>query len=202
MAADAEALRIFFVVLGILGIISLGTIVISVIGLWGMFKKAGEEGWKSIIPVYNLYTLMEIVGMSPVWLIVLIAVVVLSPIVQSLSAIFYLIVLYFSVILCGSIAKSFGKSEAFGFGLYFLSPIFYLILGVGSSKYLGKMPMKDPIMEFVDENILHKETTTKQSETTSKSTTSKTEKKSFCTNCGTKLDDDSQFCTSCGTKVD
>ena len=63
--------------------------------------------------------------------------------------------------------------------------------------------MKDPVMEFINENILHKDTpttdnTTKAQTTETKSTTSK---KSFCTNCGTKLDDDSAFCTNCGTKI-
>lgn len=29
--------------------------VLYVIGLWKMFEKAGEAGWKSIIPVYNIY---------------------------------------------------------------------------------------------------------------------------------------------------
>ena len=32
-----------------------------VIGQWRIFEKAGENGWKSLIPIYNVYILYKII---------------------------------------------------------------------------------------------------------------------------------------------
>ena len=36
--------------------------VLVIIGLWKIFTKAGEKGWKSLIPIYNVYILFKISG--------------------------------------------------------------------------------------------------------------------------------------------
>ncbi|MBR1762543.1 MAG: hypothetical protein IJ731_04170, partial [Eubacterium sp.] len=38
--------------------------ILSIIALWKIFEKAGEAGWKAIIPFYNAYTLVKIVDGS------------------------------------------------------------------------------------------------------------------------------------------
>ncbi|MFW6019995.1 MAG: signal peptidase I [Bacteroidales bacterium] len=38
----------------------------SVAGLWGMFEKAGEPGWKILIPLYNFYVWLKIID-KPLW---------------------------------------------------------------------------------------------------------------------------------------
>ena len=58
--------------------ISIGAIICSIIGKWKIFEKAGEEGWKAIIPVYNTYILCQITGTNPYWLIVVFAGALLS----------------------------------------------------------------------------------------------------------------------------
>ena len=40
--------------------ISVVVSILFVIGMWKMFAKAGEPGWASIIPFYNLYVLFKI----------------------------------------------------------------------------------------------------------------------------------------------
>lgn len=37
-----------------------------VVGLWGIFTKAGEAGWKILIPFYNLYIWLKIIK-KPLW---------------------------------------------------------------------------------------------------------------------------------------
>ena len=199
MDYDAQVLGVFFAMLIGLSLIAGVVAILSIVGLWKMFKKAGEEGWKSIIPIYNVYTLATIVGVSPWWILIVFATALISGVLPALSILGTAANIYFSVILCVSIARSFGKDDGFAVGLFFLSPIFYLILGCGSAEFQGKKPMKDPIMEFVDNEILHKETSTPEANVTEEKTTAPAEK--FCTNCGAKIDGDSSFCTSCGTKV-
>jgi hypothetical protein len=103
-------------------IIYLAIIVAVVAGWWQIFTKAGEAGWKAIIPIYNIVVLLEIVGRETWWVILF-----LIPIV---SFVMWIIVAL-------DLAKSFGRGTGFGIGLAFLSPIFGLILGFGSDTYRG-----------------------------------------------------------------
>ena len=96
--------------------------VLLVIAQWKMFKKAGEAGWKALIPFYNTYILCKIVDGKGIKFLLL-----LIPIVN----IVYLILLDIRM------AKAFGKGTGFIIGLIFLPNIFYLILGFGSAEYLG-----------------------------------------------------------------
>ena len=45
-------------------LIILAIYIIAIIGMWKMFEKAGREGWKSLIPFYNMYVLTEISGQN------------------------------------------------------------------------------------------------------------------------------------------
>lgn len=130
-AVDAMAASsIVEAVLGIIatmGIVMLVVGIISLIGMWKMFKKAGEPGWKCLIPIYNTITLLKIVGLSP-WLIL----VYFATIIPTIGA---LVVLGFTIYVMYRLAKSFGHGAGFTVGLLFLSPIFYCILGFGKSEY-------------------------------------------------------------------
>jgi hypothetical protein len=93
-----------------------------IVAMWKVFTKAGQPGWASIIPVYNLYVWCKIVG-RPWWWILL----MLIPFVNFIIA----------IILCIDMAKSFGKGAGFGIGLALLGIIFLPILGFGSAQYQG-----------------------------------------------------------------
>ena len=45
-------------------------VAIFIAGMWRMFSKAGQPGWASIVPVYNLVVLLQIAG-RPVWWLLL-----------------------------------------------------------------------------------------------------------------------------------
>ena len=97
--------------------------VIAVIaGWWMMFEKAGEAGWKSIIPIYNIIVLLKIVGREWWWVLLM-----LIPFVG----------LVIWIIVALDLAKVFGRGTGFAIGLMFLTPIFSLILGFGSDTYKG-----------------------------------------------------------------
>jgi hypothetical protein len=96
--------------------------VLVVAGWWMTFTKANEDGWKAIIPFYNLYVLLKIVGREGWWLIL-----------------FFIPIVNFVVWILVSIdlAKSFGQSGWFAVGLIFLPFVFAVILGFGSATYQG-----------------------------------------------------------------
>jgi len=103
-------------------IVGLLIALLVIVAMWKVFTKAGQPGWASIIPIYNLYVWCKIVG-RPWWWILL----MLIPVVNFIIL----------IILCIDMAKSFGKGAGFGIGLALLGIIFWPILGFGSAQYQG-----------------------------------------------------------------
>ncbi|MEK6477993.1 DUF5684 domain-containing protein [Catalinimonas sp. 4WD22] len=103
-------------------IIYLAVIVLIIASMWKIFTKAGKPGWASIIPIYNIIILLEIVG-KPAWWIILYFI----PLVNIVAAVWT----------TNLLSKSFGNSEGFTIGLLLLSFVFYPVLAFGSSTYQG-----------------------------------------------------------------
>jgi hypothetical protein len=102
------------------GTFSLILAVLSIVAMWMIFQKAGRGGWRSLIPLYNLYTLVDI-GDPSGWKFLLF----LIPLV---GQIYYLVFAF-------RLARSFHRGTLFGLGLILFPPLFMLILGFGSSTY-------------------------------------------------------------------
>lgn len=107
-------------------VFAIAIIVINIIANWKLFTKAGKPGWASIVPVYNVIVQFQIIGLSP-WLLLL----CLVPVVNFVALPVLAIMIPFRL------AKSYGKGTGWGFGLLFLSFIFYLVLAFGPSEYVG-----------------------------------------------------------------
>ena len=103
-------------------IVGLLIALLLIVAIWKVFTKAGQPGWASIIPIYNLYIWCKVVGRPGWWIILL-----LIPLVNIIVA----------IILNIDTAKSFGKGAGFGIGLALLGVIFWPILGFGSAQYQG-----------------------------------------------------------------
>lgn len=107
-------------------IVLLVFVVLTVVGNWKVFEKAGKPGWAAIVPIYNTVVLYQVSGLNP-WLLLL----YLVPFVN------YIAMFVLSIMLAGKLAKAFGKGTGFAVGIFFLQPVFTLILGFGDSKYEG-----------------------------------------------------------------
>lgn len=101
--------------------------VLTIIANWKIFTKAGEEGWKSIIPIYNMVVLFRVAGISPWWVLGY-----LAAIIPGIGALVCAGITIYAMI---KLAQAFGKSTGFAVGLILLNTIFVLILGLGSSEY-------------------------------------------------------------------
>lgn len=134
--------------------------VLLIIAHWKMFTKAGEEGWKAIIPVYSDYILFKLVWNTKSFWIYLGAIVATALfsalsgqyvvvngelvyaaqgnfIIGALSFVSSLFLLLYSILLQIKTALAYGKSMGFAVGLVLLPNIFTLILGFGSAQYIG-----------------------------------------------------------------
>lgn len=132
-----------------------------VIAGWKIFEKAGEKGWKALIPLYNTYIYYKIVGMKNwFWALFVVSFVVslitslmgqdtqaqsmdLSTTAGIVSFILSIAMCVFalavSIMYSIRTSKAFGHGGAFAVGLFFLQGIFLLVLGFGKSKYDKKV---------------------------------------------------------------
>ena len=90
--------------------------IVSIISLWKIFKKAGKKGWESIIPVYNMITLVEIVG-KPMYYI-LFFFIPIAPVLVYIP-----------------LAEKFGKESSFGVLTYFFPFVCLPILAFGKNTF-------------------------------------------------------------------
>ena len=130
-------------------------------GHWAMFAKAGEPGWKALIPVYSDFTMFKLVWSTKAFFIYVasgVGFIVLyllsgqihldasgqlflteasNGLLAGLAYVLSLVFLAYCVILAIRTAFAYGKSALFAFGLLILPNIFALILGFGSAQYRG-----------------------------------------------------------------
>ncbi|MER2151634.1 MAG: DUF5684 domain-containing protein [Candidatus Limivicinus sp.] len=125
--------------------------VLKVVADWKIFTKAGEAGWKSLIPFYNVIVEYDI-SWKLVYGVLFLAATFLSSwlssktgqgqeavpawqtILQSVSGL-AMAVLHF--IQSVKLSKAFGKGVFYGILLFLFGPIFRVVLGLGKSEYLG-----------------------------------------------------------------
>ena len=140
-------------------IISLALTALAIIAYWRIFVKAGEEGWKAIIPFYNAYTAMKLFwktsifwigiglgvgasigyGMASYGVVALAiyggggnaAVMVIGFILAFGCGITAFVL---EIMFLNRVSKAFGHGAGFTVGLVFLNFIFILILAFGKSE--------------------------------------------------------------------
>ena len=153
--------------LGTIIVASIAVAILMIVAMWKLFTKAGEKGWKSLIPIYDIYILFKISGAkSWFWGLVVAEIIVFVDtiiatknggvvtdangnvteikdisfaIVVAAMAIFELICY---IVLCAKLAKAFKRGAGTAIGLFFLPNIFTLILAFGSAKYDKKVLKK------------------------------------------------------------
>jgi len=103
-----------------LGIIlfALAIMIVMIIAQWKIYEKAGKPGWASLIPIYNIIVLLQIIRKPWWWILMLII-----PIAN----------IVFAIMMVNQLSKAFGKDAGFTVGLLFLGMIFYPILAFDKS---------------------------------------------------------------------
>ena len=155
--ADAGALggimAAFAAIWGLILFLCIAVEVVQIIAKWKMFTKAGQQGWKAIIPVYNMIVQCQIVGVNPLWVAIAFGPLLLCwiPVIGVIFYIFAIVAMtYFEILLAVSTTNAFGKdTNKTGWALYYFVAPFVcdLILGFGKSKFVKKDPMKDIIFK-------------------------------------------------------
>ena len=132
---------------GITSVLGIAWTILQIIADWKIFTKAGEAGWKSIIPILNTYVEYDICWKGVYGLLFLVTSVVFSVMSPGEGAPTWKIIV---ACVCGIIAvvlhfmqsiklsKAFGHGIGLGLVLFILGPIGRIVLGFGGSVYEGR----------------------------------------------------------------
>lgn len=136
--------------------------ILMIVAIWKIFEKAGESGWKSLIPFYNDYILCKIANCKNLFFARLIANIVMMITMVPMMILFLGIAMFgseaslagigigflmalvifllsilvsfvLSIFININLAKAFGLSGGFAVGLILLPVIFYLIMAFSSN---------------------------------------------------------------------
>lgn len=152
----------------IFDLIVLALCIVSIVALWKIYKKAGEHGWACLVPFYNNYVFYRMTWGNG-WMFLLPTVLIFGyvfglvflmlsgfageatlTIIMTILAIGCGIAsIVINIITLHKLSKSFGHGVGFTLGLLFLSVIFYIILGFGSSQYVGPSSKHDNAIELM-----------------------------------------------------
>ena len=127
------------------GVLFLALVILLLIAMWILFKKAGEPGWKVLIPFYNIYIWCKIIWDKNIFWIIL-ALSLASTIFNVpsfgdvgalISAACEIALFVFYIIMDIKTSFAYGRGAGTAVGLIFLPVIFTLILAFGSATYVG-----------------------------------------------------------------
>ena len=121
--------------------------ILQIIANWNIFTKAGEAGWKSLIPIYGDYVSYKIAWQtSYFWLSFILGIVASyvssanlneSIFLTVIATLLRIVIAVINIMYCVKLSRAFGHGIGFAIGLILLQPIFLLILGFGSDQYYG-----------------------------------------------------------------
>ena len=137
---SSPAAIVNFVIGGIIALLLL-------VSEWRVLEKAGEKGWKTLIPFYNIYISHHVMGMAHIWFILEIIVwpielllEILDPVPDWLEIGFgiptAIITIISMIVHANCMGKCFGKSRLYRLGLLLLPEVCLPMIAFGKSKYI------------------------------------------------------------------
>ena len=121
--------------------------ILQIIANWNIFTKAGEAGWKSLIPIYGDYVSYKIAWQTSYFWLSFILGIVASYVASAnpdegmflavIVTLLRIVLTVINIMYCVKLSRAFGHGIGFAIGLILLQPIFLLILGFGSDPYYG-----------------------------------------------------------------
>lgn len=161
--------------------------VIALVAHYKLFEKAGVEGWKSLIPFYNIYVAtVDVAKLDVIWFVLIFLGFI--PVIGTLVSILACTNIVYSI------CRRFTKDSDLRIISTILFGIFIFIFAFGKYEYdNGSYSRNGFFNDSTVDNI--------KSEFTGKESSSKKGSVNFCKNCGNKVNPGEKFCDNCGNKL-
>ena len=104
----------------LVSIIYLLIVVLLLVSMWKVYENAGRQGWEGIIPIYNLYVMLQIINRPWWWLLIMIFVPIAN--------------IIFSIIALKEFLEKFGKGIGFTIATIFFPFITFPMLAFGDDQ--------------------------------------------------------------------
>ena len=95
-------------------------LLVILVSMARVFRKAGRSGWAAFVPIYNVIVLLQIAG-RPAWWVLFTPVPVVNVVLGARLGI--------------ALADRFNRGRLFGLGLFFLGPLFLPLLAFSNLRY-------------------------------------------------------------------
>lgn len=116
-------------------LIVLALIILIIVANCKMFKKAGEDWWKALVPLYNSWVEARIGGLAWWWFLIFVVLTSLVGTLKEVNVTVSMAMVLTSYNFSYNICKKFGKSGGFALLCTLLPFIGFPILAFGSAKY-------------------------------------------------------------------
>lgn len=191
----AAALMALGAVAIVICIILIPIVVVYIIGLWKLFKKAGKNGWEAIVPFYNGWTLVEISGLNWWYFLIMISTYIVSFLdIDGLSGLSWLASLGAKFFCYYNISKKLHKTTGFAV-LMTIFPVIMIPLVGFSKDYVFDNSVSVSVNGPIGDNNNQSNSSTVINEAKD------TSDKKFCTNCGEEITSDTKYCPKCGNEI-
>ena len=118
-------------------------LLLRIVAYWRIYDKAGDCGWKSLIPFYSKFTRYKLTWTPWMYLLYLtlgfVALALQSPELSTVCTILTVLQSIIGAVAFYKLSRSFGHGIGFTVGLVLLRTIFLLVLAFGSLSYLGDL---------------------------------------------------------------
>lgn len=136
-SAASDAAGVFGALMIVFAILCLAVYVLTVIGLYKTFKKAGKPGWHAIIPFLNMYDMFEMGGQKGIY--------ILFMFIPFIGTLIYNV---YALLASYNITRAFKQSKGFLVGLTILPFIFTMILGFSKDMQYDRKLLVDDDVEI------------------------------------------------------
>lgn len=203
----------------IFAVVALVFAVLSIIGQWKCFKKAGYNGWECLIAGHNQFVNCTFAGVNPIFVLGLMfgSVVSIIPVIGALAYLGF--VIYYQFVVGINTAKAFGKGTGFGVALAIpiSAPIAWFILGKDDVKYVGvkkdnnvgqntsvnnQQPMQNPVYNQPQTTVVEPTIVAPVMEQPIERTFDEQPvQNNNCSRCGGSTNPGDKFCMHCGNQL-
>ena len=141
-------------VMGTITVFAIIWCILLIIAGWRILKKAGQPGWKILIPIYDVYIMYKIVGMKAWFWISFLGSILLGfissivsstmgenglPIIYTCMVVGITLSIVVTALYSYRLSKAFHHGVWYAIGIFLLQGIFTMVLAFGESKYDKKI---------------------------------------------------------------